>query len=59
VALGIGFVVTLAMPRYDARPPWNAAIAGVAVSIAVGLMAGYVPAARAAVVDPIEALRRD
>ena len=59
VALGIGFGVTLVLPRYDARPPWNAALAGVAVSVAVGLVAGYVPAARAAAVDPIEALRRD
>ncbi len=59
VALGIGLLVTLVMPRYDARPPWNAALAGVAVSIAVGLVAGYVPASRAASVDPIEALRRD
>lgn len=59
VALGIGFLVTLVLPRYDARPPWNAALAGVAVSIVVGLVAGYVPAARAASVDPIEALRTD
>lgn len=59
VALGIGFLVTLVLPRYDARPPWNAAMIGVAVSIAVGLVAGYVPASRAASVDPIEALRTD
>ncbi len=59
VALGIGFLVTLVLPRYDARPPWTAALAGVAVSVVVGLIAGYVPAARAASVDPIEALRRD
>jgi putative ABC transport system permease protein len=59
VALGLGFLVTLILPRYDARPPWNAALAGVAVSIVVGLVAGYAPAARAASVDPIEALRAD
>lgn len=59
IALGIGFLVTLALPRYDARPPWNAAIAGVAVSVVVGLVAGYVPASKAASVDPIEALHRD
>jgi putative ABC transport system permease protein len=59
VALGIGFLVTLILPRYDARPPWNAAIAGVSVSILVGLIAGYLPASRAASVDPIEALRTD
>lgn len=59
VALGIGFLVTLVLPRYDARPPWNAALVGVAVSIIVGLIAGYVPASRAASVDPIEALRTD
>jgi putative ABC transport system permease protein len=59
VALGLGFLVTLILPRYDARPPWNAALAGVAVSVVVGLVAGYAPAARAASVDPIEALRAD
>ena len=59
VALGIGFLVTLVLPRYDARPPWDAALAGVAMSVAVGLIAGYLPAARAAAVDPIDALRRD
>ncbi|MEO8358483.1 MAG: ABC transporter permease [Vicinamibacteria bacterium] len=59
LALGIGFLVTLALPGYDARPPWNAAIAGVVVSILVGLAAGFVPASRAAALDPIEALRTD
>ena len=59
VALAIGFLVTLILPRYDARPPWNTAIVGVVVSIVVGMVAGYVPAARAASVDPIEALRTD
>jgi len=59
VALGIGFLVTLVLPRYDARPPWDAALAGVMMSVAVGLIAGYLPAARAAAVDPIDALRRD
>lgn len=59
VALVIGFLITLVLPRYDARPPWSAALAGVAVSVAVGLIAGYVPASRAAAVDPIEALHRD
>jgi putative ABC transport system permease protein len=59
LALVIGFLVTLALPRYNAQPPWNAVAAGVFVSVTVGLIAGYAPAARASAVDPIEALRHD
>lgn len=59
IALGLGFLVTLLLPRYDARPPWDAALVGVLVSVVVGLVAGYLPASRAASVDPIEALHRD
>ena len=59
LALGIGFLIHLVLPRYDARPPWNAAMAGVAVSVVVGRVAGYAPASRAASIDPIEALRHD
>ncbi len=59
IALGLGFLVTLVLPRYDARPPWDAALVGVLVSVVVGLVAGYLPASRAASVDPIEALHRD
>ncbi len=37
--------------------PWQAILAGLGISIAVGLIAGVVPARRAAALDPVQTLR--
>ena len=62
----VGVVVSLASARvlqgllYEVEPvdPWTFAVV-VATTLAVGLLAAVVPAARAARVDPVEALRSE
>jgi putative ABC transport system permease protein len=41
----------------DGVEPWNAALLGIAASILVGLVAGLLPARRAARMSPVDALR--
>ena len=54
--LGLGAVVTRAM-NVDATTPWSFTAIAVAVSVAIGLVFGLLPARKAARLDPIEALR--
>lgn len=57
IAATLGALVALVAPGFPAAPPLWAVTAGLVTSIAVGIAAGYLPARRAAGLDPVEALR--
>jgi putative ABC transport system permease protein len=56
-ATGLGLIATALAPGFPAVPPLWAVVSGLVTSIAVGVIAGYWPARRAAALDPVEALR--
>jgi putative ABC transport system permease protein len=59
LGLGVGTALRLAVPGLPVETPLRFVLAGLAVSVATGLVAGVAPARRAALLDPIEALRAE
>lgn len=57
IAAVIGGIAAALAPGFPAAPPLWAVGAGLLTSIGVGVVAGYLPARRAAGLDPVEALR--
>jgi putative ABC transport system permease protein len=57
LALLFGWIASLVLTGFSAIPPLWAVGAGLASSVAVGVVAGYLPARRAAGLNPVDALR--
>jgi putative ABC transport system permease protein len=59
--LGAGgaWLLGVAIPALPTHTPWSYAIAAELVAAAIGLIAGVMPAYKAANLDPVEALRTE
>jgi putative ABC transport system permease protein len=59
IGLGLGGALRVLVPGLPVETPLRFVLAGLAVSMLTGLVSGVAPARRAALLDPIEALRAE
>ncbi len=59
LGVGSGLVLRFVLPELPIHTPWHFALMAEGIALTVGLVAGVVPARRAARLDPVEALRSE
>jgi putative ABC transport system permease protein len=59
LGVGIAQLLHLALPDMPVHTPWNFAVGAIVMAAVIGLLAGVLPARRAARLDAIEALRAE
>ena len=59
LGVGLGQVLAILIPALPVHTSWTYALAAEASAIAIGLVAGVLPARHAASLEPLEALRAE
>lgn len=59
VGTGIAWLLQLAISNLPVNIPWSYVLIALGISMIIGLMAGIIPAMRAAKLNPVDALRAD
>jgi putative ABC transport system permease protein len=59
LGIGIGQLLTIVIPALPVHTPWTFVVLAESIAVFIGLVAGVMPAQRAAQLDPVEALRSE